>query len=194
MKPGNDGNIHWDDTIIFNPQFGADPFGNLPQGGIPIPAYGTFGGPQNPALGEPVTEGPVDALDSLFMAHDLAILALLPGGLNPEELVSPHADLIEGIATLDQAGGLGNAEASLYAGLTTLALAGELAQHDLLDDLAAELDQYSLSTLLTEAVENMEVGLAQVGGEGKSLHGVLHYFEQHLVNPLFSSDTSDLWM
>ena len=71
---------------------------------------------------------------------------------------------------------------------------GELAQDDLLDELAGQLKSYSLPTLLTEAVENMETGLAQVGGEGKSLHGVLHYFEQHLVNPLVSSDTSDLWM
>jgi hypothetical protein len=194
MKPASEGNIHWDDVITFNPEFGADPFGNLPQGGFPIPAYGTFGGPQNPAPGEPVTEGPVDALDGLFMAHDLKILALLEGGLDPAELVLPHAELIESIAALDEAGGLGDAEASLYAGLTTLALAGELAQDGLLDELAGQLKSYSLPTVLTEAVENMETGLAQVGGEGKSLHGVLHYFEQHLVNPLVSSDTSDLWM
>jgi len=77
MKPKLD-KISWDNVITFNPTFGFDLFGDLPQGGIKIPAYGFFGGPQN-TRPLPPSEEPkgVDALDTLFGRHDVALSSLL---------------------------------------------------------------------------------------------------------------------
>jgi hypothetical protein len=39
--------IDWGNVITYNPTFGFDLFGDLPQEGIKVPAYGFYGGPQN---------------------------------------------------------------------------------------------------------------------------------------------------
>lgn len=176
--------IDWEKTITFNPKFGPNLSPDLPRGGIKIPSYGNYGGPPNDAGPDGI---PVDCLDGLFKVHDRTIEASATdaGGLTPDDLISAHADLIGGIAALDADGGLAEPEASLYAGLSTLALTTEVASFGGLEMLARELGpETSLQTVILEAIENMEVGLAEVRGGGKSLHGALHWFEQQFVDLL----------
>jgi hypothetical protein len=96
--------------------------------GIPIPTYGNYGGPNysNGSIGGtiPVFDGlpvgglpPVDALDTLFFAHDLQY-QLHPG---VKDIPSADLTLITGIELLTAAGQL-DAEGSLYAGGTILSL------------------------------------------------------------------------
>lgn len=176
--------IDWEKTITFNPKFGPNLSADLPPGGLKIPSYGNYGGPPNDAGPDGI---PVDALDGLFKVHDRTIEASATddGGLTPDDLISAHADLIGGIAALDAHGGLTEPEASLYAGLSTLALTAEVASFGGLEMLARELGpETSLQTVILEAIENMEVGLAEVRGGGKSLHGASHWFEQQFVDLL----------
>ncbi|WP_158046270.1 hypothetical protein [Skermanella pratensis] len=183
--------IDWEKTITFNPKFGPNLSEEFPRGGIKIPSYGDYGGPFNDAGEDGI---PVDALDDLFKTHDRTIegFATDADGLTPADLVSAHADLIGGIAGLDAGGGLKDAEASLYAGLSTLALTAEMASFGGLGMLARELGpEIDLPTVLGEAIDNMETGLAEVRGEGKSLHGALHWFEQQFVDLLGVPPSSD---
>ena len=131
--------MDWNHTIAFNPHFGPNP-GDGGKGGIKIPGYGQYGGPQISGPGDPV-----DALDTLFKTHDKAIEdAMKDGQLLPAELVIPHATLINGIVGLEETqDGLlvvekiartpptGDAEATIYGGMTIFALAAELAQQGL---------------------------------------------------------------
>ncbi|QQP91302.1 hypothetical protein IGS68_08890 [Skermanella sp. TT6] len=176
--------IDWEKTIKFNPKFGPNLSADLPPGGIRIPSYGNYGGPLNDAGPDGI---PVDCLDGLFKTHDRTIeaSAIDAGGLTPGDLISAHADLIGGIAALDARSGLEDPEASLYAGLSTLALTAEVASFGGLEALAWELGPATgLPTVIAEAIENMEVGLAEVRGGGKSLHGALHWFERQFVDLL----------
>lgn len=183
--------IDWEKTITFNPKFGPDMSPEPHPAGIKIPSYGNYGGPINDAGQDGIA---VDRLDGLFKLHDRTIegLAADADGLTPADLVSAHAGLIGGIAALDADGGLGKAEASLYAGLSTLALTAEVASFGGLETLARELGpEASLPKVLGEAIENMEAGLAEVRGGGKGLHGALHWFEQQFVDLLGVPASSD---
>jgi hypothetical protein len=221
MKPKLE-KISWDNVITFNPTFGFDLFGDLPQGGIKVPAYGFFGGPQNTrplALGEE-PKG-VDALDTLFGRHDVALSGLLQDKIITQEevpaFISAHVALITGITNLgrDTSGLLqvdinkdtgqvtqeGSAEATLYAGLTVLALTADLASipdNYGLNALEAVLDFSDPSEplvyddileVVTQAAEDMETGFAELPGAGKSLHGALHHLEEQLIHLLTPSDT-----
>ena len=188
--------IDWDNTVTFNPTFGPNITGNPPKGGIKIPDYGNYGGPLN--YGGPTA----DDLDSLFKTHDETIGRLNLGEIEPHELpqlIPAHVVLIDSIATLDANNGLEDPEAVLYAGLTTLAITAQVAAVDGgLETLAKELaPEFDIPTVLTQPVENMEVGLAEVPGEGKSLNGALHWFEKHFVEDLVELLTppvsSDIW-
>jgi hypothetical protein len=138
MKPKLE-RISWDNVITLNPTFGFDLFGDLSQGGIKIPAYGFFGGPQN-TRPLPLGEEPkgVDALDTLFGRHDVALSGLLQDKIVTQEevpaFISAHVALITGITDLGRdTSGLfqvdinkdtgqvtqeGSTEATFYAGLT----------------------------------------------------------------------------
>jgi hypothetical protein len=205
-------NINWNNTITLNPTHGVNLAGEVPQGGLKIPSYGHFGGPQNPKPGadpqNPIEDG---GLDALFMKHDGLIFNAVvnDGVLTPDERISAHSILISDVAKLDAAGGLKDAEATVYAGLTNLALTAEVISFGGLATLEQKLeesfDSLDFSYLATppvfddvlnvvnEAVENMETGLDELHGQGKSLHGVLNYFEKQLVTLLTPPDTPDLW-
>jgi hypothetical protein len=141
--------IDWGNTITYNPKFGFDLFGDLSQKGLKVPAYGSFGGPQNtkeiPQGQEP--KG-VDALDTLFGRHDVALSGLLKDKVITQEevpaFISAHVELITAITHLDRDPKTGllevdidkttgkvthedSAEATLYAGFTVLALTADLA-------------------------------------------------------------------
>ena len=137
-------------------------------------------------------------LDNLFKMHDEKLIPFASDGIQDNErplLISPHVELIASIANLDAGSGLEDPEAILYAGLTSLALTAELATiPGGLEALGSKLD---IPTMLTQAVENMKEGLAEVPGEGKSLNGALHWFEKHFVEDLVELLTppvsSDIW-
>jgi hypothetical protein len=196
--------IDWKQAITFNPKFGSS-LGDEGKGGIKIPTYGNYGGPKISGPGDPV-----DALDTLFKAHDLAIgEAMKDGKLLPAELVIPHAALINGIVGLEETqDGLlvvekiagtspaGDAEATIYAGMTVFALTAELAQLGLLYQLETALD--SSDTLefddvpqaLHDAQRYMEKGLEEAPDAGKGLNGALQLFEKEFVEILGTPDTS----
>jgi hypothetical protein len=114
--------------INWNIDVSIDPVTLSPAaGGIPIPTYGNYGGPgySNGSIGGTITIGahaPVDSLDTLFYAHDLAYQ------LQPQSKEIPSADLalITGIELLTTTGQL-DAEASLYAGGTIFGLLAFMA-------------------------------------------------------------------
>jgi len=195
-------NIHWDNTITFNPNFGPN-LGEDARGGIKIPAYGNYGGPT--ISGHDFKDKPVDDLDALFKAHDLAIKEAAEGGLDPSELVQPHANLINGIISLNETpdallvvhdGAGGDAEATLYGGMTIFALTAELAQHGLLGALEDALDPSTpavfdnVPAALRDAARYMERGLEEVPAEGRGLNGALHLFEKNFVELLGTPDPS----
>jgi hypothetical protein len=214
--------INWDNVITYNPTFGFDLFGNLPQSGIKVPAYGFFGGPQNTRPIPPGEEPKgVDALDTLFGRHDVALSGLLQDKIITQEevpaFISAHVALITGITDLgrNKSGLLqlditqdigqvtqeGSAEATLYAGLTVLALTADLASipgNYGLNALEAVFDfsdpseplvYDNILEVVTQAAEDMETGFAELQGAGKSLHGALHHLEEQLIHLLTPSDT-----
>ena len=223
MKPKLE-KINWDKVITYNPTFSFDLFGDLPQGGIKVPAYGFFGGPQN-TRPLPLGEEPkgVDALDTLFGRHDVALSGLLQDKIVTQEevpaFISAHVALITGITDLGRdTSGLfqvdidkdtgqvtqeGSTEATLYAGLTVLALTADLVSipgNYGLNALEAALDFSDISEpfvyddvleVVTQAAEDMESGFAELPGASKSLHGALHHLEEQLVHLLTPSDTRD---
>jgi hypothetical protein len=196
--------LNWKNTINYNPKFGPNP-GDGGKGGINIPAYGEYGGPQTSG-----PDDPVDALDTLFKAHDLAIgEAMKDGKLLPAELVIPHAALINGIVGLEETqDGLlvveetagtspaGDAEATIYAGMTIFALTAELAQAGLLYQLETALDPSDpvefddVPRVLHDAQEYMEKGLKEAPAAGKGLNGALQLFEKEFAEILGTPDTS----
>jgi hypothetical protein len=154
--------IDYTNTITIPLDFGPD-FGADTRGEFIVPAYGEYGAPQNFSN---ENEVPIDALDTLFQEHDLAILAA--GVLEPAELVEPHANLINGILALDEAkNGLlvvdttspkpeGDAEATAYAAFTLYAITADIVQNDrlvdddLLGDFEAALD-YDVPAVIAQA-------------------------------------------
>ena len=199
--------INCDDPnpLFFNPKFGIDLQGKAPKG-IPLPTYGNYGGPN---ISGPLP--PVDALDTLFRSHDEAILKAIISDsvLTPDELVQPHAILINDIHHLlesdpvDDAGNpVYDAGATLYGGFTIFALTGQLAQFGLsgaLDEALKALTKqdepddpppYTRSAALNDAQGYMESGLAQLlpeeAGEARSLHGMLSIFEDQFADVLIA--------
>jgi hypothetical protein len=216
--------IDWYNTIPLNPHFGTDLDGDA-KGGIGIPAYGKYGGPQITS-----TDDPVDDLDALFQVHDGLIgAAMTDGVLAPSELVGAHATLINGITGTDGATGpnsvnglgetpngllvveessggrpVGDAEATLYAGLTMFALTADIAQHGVgsLVELETALDPKEpagpfvfddISEALQEAARYLETGLEEAPSAGRGLHGALQLFEREFdqfLNPEIASSST----
>ena len=117
--------INWTKEVFIDPvTFSA----SAGPGGIPIPTYGNYGGPDysDGLVGGTIPPSgalpPVDQLDALFFAHDLAYQ------LQPSANEIPSADLalIHGIESLTTTGSL-DAEASLYAGATILGVISFMA-------------------------------------------------------------------
>lgn len=133
------------DGLTFEPDEGIN-FDQRPVSflGFPVPTYGEYGGPGYTA-GEYSLPGsatdpddyvlvkPIDPLDALFKFHDMAYDPGLPG-YNPAALPLADVALIKGISRIpnDQL----DADAAIYAGLTTLAHVAqvELVAPDLLSD------------------------------------------------------------
>ncbi len=146
--------INWAKEVFIDPvTFSA----SAGPGGIPIPTYGNYGGPDysNGLVGGTIPLNgalpPVDQLDALFFNHDLAYQ------LQPSANEIPSADLalIHGIELLTATGPL-DAEASLYAGAVTLGVISSMglngnlpSQTELVEaDATAAYDiQYGLSHL-----------------------------------------------
>jgi hypothetical protein len=180
--------INWRDAdpLFINPKFGLDLEGN-PSKGIPIPTYGNYGGPN---ISGP--ELPVDELDALFQVHDDAMERALVSEnvLTPEELVQPHATLINDVGSLLNYESVDDAETTLYGGFSIFALTAHLAQFGLLRELEMALDPTDasrpfvfddVSAALNDAQGYMERGLAELtpgeAGQARSLNGLLSYFE-----------------
>jgi len=113
-------NINWDVAFHF------DPLALRPApSGVAVPTYGNYGGPgfTEGAFGPLVApyEPPVDALDALFLAHDVGTAA----AATPGEQAGADLGLLRGVVALTPAEL--DPEASVYAGLTTLTMAGHLA-------------------------------------------------------------------
>ena len=135
--------------------------------------------------------------------------------------ISAHVTLIKEITNLerDKSSGLlevdidkntgkvtqeDSAEATLYAGLTVLALTADLASipgNYGLDALEKALDFSDVGEplvyddvleVVNQAAKDMETGFAELTGAGKSLHGALQQFEEQLVHLLTPSDTPDV--
>ncbi len=130
------------------------------------------------------------------MLHDIAIEEAMKHGLKPAELVIPHAALINGIVGSEKGNipglketddGLlvvdditetpltGDAEATIYGGMTIFALTAELAQLGLLGQLEAALDPSDpvefddVPRVLQDAQRYMEKGLEEAPSAGKGL-------------------------
>ena len=112
-------NINWDVVFHFDPQT----LRSAPSG-VAAPTYGNYGGPgySEGAFGPLAApyEPPADALDALFLAHDIASDA----GATPGEQAAADLGLLRGVVALGPADL--DAEGSVYAGLTTLTMVGRL--------------------------------------------------------------------
>jgi len=198
--------IGWENAITFNPILGPDLEGDS-EGGIQIPTYGNYGGPR--ISGHGFKDDPVDDLDALFKTHDQEIVHAAQGGLESSELIQPHANLINGIMDLMESDdGLlvveetagkhpdGDAEATLYAGLTMFALTAELAQLGFLGELEKALDPSDpfvfddVPNALKDAARYMERGLEEAPAAGRGLNGALNLFEKQFVELLGTPDPS----
>src|SRR4051812_41493249 len=168
--------INWDDTVL---HFNEIPvYGNY---GGPLWTAGEVGGttPQLPANGDPfsVDPKPVDNLDAAFYLHDLAY------NVNPGATADNDFALLQTIDSLQFTDPSapdygGDAEASLYAGATSLALIGRLA---ITPGALNQLDAAEVSALpnfTADAIQNFEVGLASVPDEGRA---ALHAFEANYL-------------
>jgi hypothetical protein len=186
--------INWEDsTLRFDP-ISPDP---LAAHGIPLPVYGNYGGPNWSAgqvggtiTGDPLIDpAPVDALDTLFFAHDFIYQTHPNPQTNPADLVARiGADivLVESMHNLtftDPGAPNYDPEAGLYEGLATLGIVGQLAAEGVLQNLPPA-DQLQIAAATQEAIVNFEAGLVAVPGEAKSLHGVFHVFEHQFLDLL----------
>jgi hypothetical protein len=173
--------INWDNSFFLDPETltpAAWPFPEDTSEFIPAPTYGNNGGAnysqgdfgENPF--DPITPGeePVDALDEWFLLHDR--LSFLAGG-NPASQVAADLTLVGGILGLN-GGELADPEASLYAGLATLAMiervvaSGQVVPSMLLFAAAADAYQnlsYGLAGVLAnpEERDDLVAWLADVG-------------------------------
>jgi len=58
-------------------------------------------------------------------------------------------------------------------------------------DISEPLVYDDVLEVVTQAVEDMGTGFAELPGAGKSLHGAFHHLEEQLVHLLTPSDTPD---
>jgi hypothetical protein len=156
-------NINWDVVFHFDPQT----LRPAPSG-VAVPTYGNYGGPgySEGAFG-PLTapyEPPADALDALFLAHDIASDA----AATPAQRAAADLGLLRGVVALGPADL--DPEASVYAGLTTLTMAGHLTARGGLGLLPpGELGRAAL-----DAADDIGRGLAGLGpGERERAEGWL---------------------
>jgi|SRR3954468_21986660 len=159
--------IDWDSPLRFHPTT-LEPSTTR---GIPLPFYGNYGGPGNSGPGPALSP-----LDELYQAHDNAY-DQAGGDISAQS--AADATLIESILFLDAQGGLSDPEDSIYAGFSTLAIVGNLALHDDLDQLTTPP-----ALVIANAIDNLETGFAEAPSEGRSLHGALHVFEAHFSDLL----------
>jgi hypothetical protein len=184
MTKPSEGNINWDPNLSFDPT-SLDPFATH---GIPIPTYGNYGGPGYTAgtLGGtasvPANPPPVDPLDQLFYAHDLA---LQESNGNPQVIVAASIALVlqmNALPLIDPSNASYDPAAQLYEGLGALAVIGQLIAPawQFIDSTT----QGQIITVAQHAVTNFEEGLAAIPGEAGSLHGALHVFEHKFADML----------
>ena len=153
--------INWTTDVFIDPvTLTAGPGPN----GIPVPTYGNFGGPDysNGQVGGtiPLTGvlPPVDKLDGLFFAHDLAYQ------LHPSATEIPSADLalIHGIEYLTATKQL-DAEGSLYGGAATLGLIAFMAAN------GHPLSPWEFVLASATAVHDIEYGLNHLSSAERAL-------------------------
>jgi hypothetical protein len=140
-----------------------------------IPTYGNYGGPHYTGgvvdPGNFVDVAPIDPLDTLFKAHDLAYFTI--PSTDAEGLAKADLALISGIAALDdsQMGG----EAHLYAAGTELALL-----HNVVDNYGEGglLTPQQTQAIVADAAHNLHE--ATIDPQGFSEHvGVAEVLSQH---------------
>ncbi len=142
-------NINWD--VVFH----FDPVTLRPApSGVAVPTYGGYGGPgySEGAFGPLAApyEPALDALDALFLAHDVATAA----AATPGEQVAADLGLLRGVVALTPAEL--DPEATVYAGLTTLTMAAHLAARGGLGVLSPR----ELFRVAVDAADNIGRGLA----------------------------------
>jgi hypothetical protein len=143
-------NINWDVAFHFDPLT----LRPAPSGGVAVPTYGEYGGPDysEGAFGPLVApyEPPADALDALFLAHDIASDA----AATPAQQAAADLGLLRGVVALGPADL--DPEGSVYAGLTTLTMVGHLAAEGGL----GLLSRGELSRAVLDAADDIGRGLA----------------------------------
>ena len=152
--------INWTKDVFIDPvTLTAGPGPN----GIPIPTYGNYGGPDytDGSIGGTIPLGgevaPVDQLDALFKAHDLAYQ-------NSGATEDPSADLalIHGIEYLTATHQL-DAEASFYGGAAILGVAAFMAHY------GHPLSPGELSLADATALYDIQYGLSHLSSTERAM-------------------------
>ena len=159
--------INWEEPFYLNTRTLTTPASPEGRHSIPIPTYGNYGGPgytqgdfgENPLQQPTTSERPLDALDRQFRRHDVASAL---AGDDPAAQATADLALVQKIAGLSDEK-LSDPEASLYAGLTTFVLTGQIAVNgtreqfrdarqalpDALDNITSGLDELPFGERLT---------------------------------------------
>ena len=157
--------INWDEPFYLNTRTLSTATSLEGRYSIPIPTYGNYGGPdhtqgnfgENPLEPPTRSERPLDALDRQFHRHDVASAL---AGDDPAAQATADLAVIQRIARLSDEK-LADPEASLYAGLTTFVLTGQIAVNGTREQF---LDARQA---LPDALDNITSGLAELPfGEG----------------------------
>jgi hypothetical protein len=167
--------IRWQDPFYVNLTTGAvseDP----QEGFVAVPKYGNYGGAFNPAEelltkpnGDPysykqlvkfgdATQDPADISDYQYYIHDVE--SANAGSATEQAQADIH--LIQSLTATDTSF---DAEASLYDGVVTLAMIGQLAINDQLDQISPTL----LLAAVTDAANDIEYGLQNLPTDEQSL-------------------------
>jgi hypothetical protein len=155
--------INWDTPFYLDPETLAPvdwPFPEDTSDFVPVPTYGNNGGAhysqgdfgESPLDPITVDEVPLDALDRLFLRHDVASLL---AGENSGLQAAADIVLVQGILSLNN-GQLVDPEASLYAGLATLAMIERVVASE------TPVPPILLFAAAADAYQNLTYGIAGV--------------------------------
>jgi hypothetical protein len=148
--------------------------------GVVVPTYGAYGGPHytggqiDPAAF--VDAAPLDPLDSLFKAHDLAYFSI--PSTDAEALAIADLTLINGIRSLPDSDMGG--EAHLYAGGAELALLHNVVENYGRGDLLTPQQQ---TAILADAADNLHQATINPENPAEQL-GVIQVLSQSAAHDL----------
>src|SRR5215212_8800233 len=183
--------INWDKPFYLDPTTLTpveSPSQEDTSGLIPVPTYGNWGG-ANYSQGDfgespfaPLTpdEKPVDALDKLFMKHDKASFL---AGDDPASQAAADLALVQGILRLNDSK-LSDPEASLYAGIATLAMIEQITVS------GYSLPLPLLLTAAADAYQNITYGLAGILANSEESQDLVTWLTQLGSTAPFSGTTT----